>query len=86
MVAPAAAVNEALDAFNGIVTLAGTDKAGTLESNPTATEPLVAAALRLTLHVVVPPEDSEFGAHAMEDTDRAGVTKMLPPVDDSVTG
>ncbi len=79
-IVPAVAVKVALDEFSGIVTLAGAARAGTLELNPTTTGPLVAAALRLTVQVVVPPEDREVGAHPMEDTVKAGVTEMLPPV------
>jgi hypothetical protein len=60
---PAVAVNVTVEEFNGIVTLAGTAMAGTLELNPTTTGPLVAAALRLTVHAVAPPEDREMGAH-----------------------
>lgn len=83
---PAMAVNVALEEFNGIVTLVGAARAGTLELNPTTTGPLVAAALRLTVHVVVPPEDREVGAHPMEDRVKAGVTKMLPPIAETVIG
>jgi len=49
---PAVAVKVALEELNGIVTLAGTDGAVTLELNPTTTGLLVAAALRPTVHVV----------------------------------
>ena len=83
---PATAANVALEAFNGIVILVGAARAGTLELNPTTTGPLVAAAPRLTVHVVVPPEDSELGVHPREDRVKAGVTKMLPPVVDIKTG
>jgi hypothetical protein len=83
---PAVAVNVTLEEFNGMVTLAGTAKAGTLELNPTTTGPLVAAALRLTVHVIAPPEDREVGAHPREDTIKAGVTNMLPPVAETAIG
>jgi hypothetical protein len=36
--------------------------------------------------VVVPPEDREVGAHPMEDRVKAGVTKTLPPVAETVIG
>jgi len=80
------AVKVELEELSGIVTLEGAERAGTLELSPTTTGPLVAAALRLTVHVVVPPADSELGAHAREDTVKAGVTKMLPPVAETVIG
>ena len=83
---PAVAVKVALEELSGIVTLGGADRAGTLELNPTTTGPLVAAALRLTVQVAVPPADREFGAHPREDTVKAGVTKMLPPVAETVIG
>ena len=77
---PALAVKVALEEFNGIVTLAGTARAATLELNPTTTAPFVAAALRLTVHVVVPPEDRELAAHPREVRVPGGATRMLPPV------
>ena len=76
----------ALEEPNGIVTLEGTDRASALELSPTTTGLPVAEALRLTVHVVVPPEDREVGAHPMEDRVKAGVTKMLPPVAETVIG
>jgi hypothetical protein len=83
---PAVAVKVALEEFIGIVTLAGAGRAGTLELNPTTTGPLVAAELRLTVQVVVPPEDREVGVHPREDMVKAGVTKMLPPVAETEIG
>jgi hypothetical protein len=83
---PAVALNVILEEFNGIVTLAGAISAGTLELNPTTIGPLVAAALKPTVHVVAPPEDREAGAHAREETVKAGVTRMFPPVADTGTG
>ncbi len=83
---PAVAVKVALEEPNGIVTLEGTDRASTLELSPTTTGLPVAEALRLTVQVVVPPEDREVGAHPMEDRVKAGVTKMLPPVAETVIG
>jgi hypothetical protein len=80
------AVKVALEEPNGIVTLEGTDRASTLELSPATTGLPVAEALRLTVHVVVPPEDREVGAHPMEDRVKAGVTKMLPPVAETVIG
>jgi hypothetical protein len=80
------ALNVTFEEFNGIVTLAGAISAGTLELNPTTTGPLVAAVLRPTVHVVAPPEDIEAGAHAREETVKAGVTKTLPPVAETETG
>jgi hypothetical protein len=79
-------VKVALEELSGIVTLGGAGRAGTLELNPTTAGPLVAAAFRLTVHVVDPPVDRELGAHAREDTVKAGVTKMLPPVAETVIG
>lgn len=83
---PAVAVKVALEEPNGIVTLAGTTRAGTLELNTTTTGLPVAIALRLTVHVAVPLEDREVGAHPREDTVKAGVTKMLPPVAETGIG
>jgi hypothetical protein len=80
------ALNVTLEEFNGIVTLAGAISAGTLELNPTTTGPLIAAVLRPTVHVVAPPEDREAGAHAREETVKAGVTKIFPPVAETETG
>ena len=83
---PAVVVKVALEEFTGIVTLAGTARPGTLEVNPATTGPLVAEALRLTVHVAVPPEDREVGAHPREDTVKGGVTKMLPLVAETEIG
>ena len=83
---PAVAVKVALEELSGIVTLGGTERAGTVELNPTTTGPLVAAALRPTVHVVAPPEDREVDAHAREETVKAGVTKTLPPVGETAIG
>jgi hypothetical protein len=74
------AVKVALEEFNGIVTLAGTVRAGTLELNPTTSVPFVAAALRLTVQVVVPPEGRDVAAHPREVRVTGVPTKMLPPV------
>jgi hypothetical protein len=79
-------VNVTLEEFNGIVTLAGTATAGTLELKETTTGLLVPTPFRLTVQVVVPPEDTEVGAHPREDTLKAGVTKMLPPVAETEIG
>jgi hypothetical protein len=83
---PAVAVKVEREEPNGMVTLAGTGRAGTLELNPTTTGPLVAAPLRLTVHVVTPAEDREAGIHA-RDVKLTGVaTAMLPPVAERGTG
>lgn len=82
------AVKVALEAFKGIVTVAGTTRAGTLELSPTATAAFV-EALKLTVQVLVPPEDRELGAHATEvrvgggamgGTTGGAAIVMLPPV------
>src|ERR1039457_148387 len=65
-----------------MVTLADTARPGTLELNPTTTAPFVAAALRLAVQVLVPPDDRELGAHPTEVMVTGGATKMLPPVAD----
>ena len=83
---PAVAVKVALEKLSGIVTLAGTGRAGTLELNPTTTGPLVAVALRLTVQVVIPPGDREVGAHPTEVRVTGAVTEMLPPVAETATG
>jgi hypothetical protein len=57
--------------------------AGKLELSPTMTG-LAAAALRLTVQLLVPPEDNELGVHAREVTDVA--TKMFPPVPETGMG
>lgn len=80
---PAVAVKVAVKEPVGIVTLAGTMSAGKLELSPITTG-LVAAALRLTVQVLVPPEDNEPGVHAREVKD--ATTKMLPPVPDTGMG
>jgi hypothetical protein len=73
------AVKVALKEFNGIVTLAGTVRAGTLEFKPTTCAPFVAAALRLTVQVVVPPDGRELAAHPKEVRAAGAATRMLPP-------
>ena len=83
---PAVAVKVALEELSGIVTLGGADRAVTLELNATTTGPLPAAAFRLTVHVAIPPEDREVGAHPREDTVKGGVTKMLPLVAETEIG
>ena len=83
---PAVAVKVALEEFSGIVTLAGTGREGRLELNPTTTGPLVAAALRPTVHVVAPPEDREVGAHTRELKVAGAATAMLPPVAETAMG
>jgi hypothetical protein len=80
------AVKVVLEEFSGIVTLAGTERAGTLELSPTKTGPLVAAALRPTVHVVAPPEAREVGAHTRELKVAGAATAMLPPVAETGTG
>jgi hypothetical protein len=75
-------VKVALDEFKGIVTLAGTARPGTLELNPTTTALLVAAALRLAVQVLVPPDDRELGAHTTEVRVTAVEMRMFPPVAD----
>jgi len=77
---PAVAAKVALEAFRGIVTLAGTTKPGTLELSPTTTAPLVAAALKPTVQVAEPPEDSELGAQLTEVRVTVAATLMPPPV------
>jgi hypothetical protein len=74
------AVKVASEELNGIVTLAGVGRAGTLELNPTTTGPLVAAPLSLTVHVVNPAEDREVGVQAREVRVTGVATAMLPPV------
>jgi hypothetical protein len=83
---PAVAVKVALEELSGIVTLAGTGKAGTLELNPTMTELPVVAALRLTVQVVISPEDREVGAHPTEVRVTGAATEMLPPVAETAIG
>ena len=78
------AVKVALEAFKGIVTLAGTTRAGRLELSPTTTAPLVAAALKLTVQVAEPPEDSELGAHPTDVRVTGAATLTLPPVAETV--
>ena len=80
------AVNVALEEFSGIVTLAGAEREGRLELNPTTTGPLVAAELRPTVHVVAPPEDKDVGAHPRDVKVTGAATAMLPPVPDTGTG
>jgi len=80
---PAVAVKGALEEFSGIVKLAGTERAATLELSPT-TIGLPVAAPRLTVHVLEPPEDNDVGVHASDVTDVA--TEMLPPVPDTGMG
>jgi hypothetical protein len=77
---PAVAVKVALEEFKGTVTLAGTTSPDTVELSPTVTAPLVAAALRLTVQVVVPREDSELAAHPTEVRVTGVATRMFPPV------
>jgi hypothetical protein len=80
------AVKVALEEFSGIVTLAGTGREGRLELKPTTTGPLVAAALRPTVHVVAPPEDREVGVHTREVKVTGAATAMLPPVAETGIG
>jgi len=82
---PAEAVNVALEAFTGIVTLAGTTRPATLELRPTTSALVVAAPLRLTVHVVVAPEGSELDAHPTEVRVTGAGTMMLPPVAETGT-
>jgi len=81
---PAVAVKGALEEFSGIVTLVGTERAGTLELSPTSTGLPVAAAPRLTVHMLEPLEDNDVGVQASDVTIVA--TEMLPPVPDTGMG
>lgn len=80
---PAVAVKVALEEFNGIVIAAGTVRPGTLELNATTVAPFVAAVLRLTVQVLVPPEGRYVGPQVTEVRVTSGVTKMLPPAADT---
>ncbi|NWF84226.1 MAG: hypothetical protein HXY18_10390 [Bryobacteraceae bacterium] len=76
VMAPAVAVNVALEAPAATVTEAGTDSSELLSDTDTVTPPVGAAPLRVTVQVLLAPEESVVGAQASVETDSGTISAM----------
>ncbi|NWF83363.1 MAG: hypothetical protein HXY18_05995, partial [Bryobacteraceae bacterium] len=76
VIVPAVAANVALDEPAATVAEAGTDSTELLSDTVTVTPPVGAAPLRVTVQVLLAPEESVVGAQASVETDSGTVRAM----------